>query len=113
MKFTATTGNNGPGTADNTSLHMTYPSGLGNVTPDDPAACTVDTSTRTITCNLGSLPTGTNSTHTVTFQAELLALGTQTVTATVNSTSPDPNPANNTASASCTVVARLRACLAW
>ncbi|NBH07500.1 InlB B-repeat-containing protein, partial [Amycolatopsis sp. SID8362] len=109
LKFTATTGNNGPGTADNTSLHMTYPSGLGNVTPDDRAACTVDTSTRTITCDLGSLPTGTNSTHTVTFQAELLALGTQTVTATVNSTTPDPNFANNTASASCTVVARLSA----
>jgi len=106
-EFTATVTNNGPGAAEATQLHMTYPKDLGQVQLDDPEACVVDSSARTIDCNLGDLPANDDGIRTVTFRAALLAIGQQTVNATVESVTTDPDVANNTDSASCTAVTAI------
>lgn len=102
IQYKAVVANDGPGTAENTTLSMVYTRNLGNVRVDDPQTCSVNTKTRTITCNLNNLDAGNSSTHVVTFKAELLALGKLTVNGTATSTTEDPNTSNNNDSASCT-----------
>jgi uncharacterized repeat protein (TIGR01451 family) len=61
-----------------------------------------------VTCSLGSLPTGASA--TVTLSATPTLVGTATDTATVKANEADPNPANDTASATTVVsTAPLRA----
>lgn len=98
--FTATVTNHGPATAPSSTLRFTYPAGF--VLPSA-TGCTLDTTTRTATCNLGPIADGVSVTRTLGLHTGLLTIGTGlTVTAILTSSTPaDPTPANDTASTSC------------
>ncbi len=98
--FTLTLVNNGPSEAAATTITDTLPTGLTFVSAS--AGCTA--SGATVTCPVGTLPSGTTSTATITVQAASSASG-QTLTnmASATSTTPDPDTSNNQATASIVV----------
>ncbi|WP_326825317.1 hypothetical protein [Streptosporangium sp. NBC_01756] len=104
--FTATVKNQGPAAATAARLRFTYPRGFAQ--PSAPG-CTVNTSARTATCDLGALPAGGSVTRTLGLHTQLLTISNHlTVTAArLDSTPADPQPANDAASATCSAITGL------
>ncbi|GAA3474941.1 hypothetical protein GCM10018965_094940 [Nonomuraea roseola] len=93
--------NTGPNVVTSATVAATLPPG-GSAT-DLSAGCTA--AGTTITCTYGALTNGAGTDKTFRVPLSLLSLGQVTVTATRTTSAPaDPNPANDSASASCTVV---------
>src|ERR1700722_7775535 len=99
LTYTMTVTNNGPLNAANVQVTDTLPAGVTffSVTPGGPTC----TATSPITCNLGTLNTGTKSTVTLIVTAN--TAGTVTNTAAVSTSTADPDVLNNTATTSTTV----------
>jgi uncharacterized repeat protein (TIGR01451 family) len=99
MVFSAIVRNNGPQTATNVKVVASVPS---NATVSTiPTTCAQVS--QTITCNLGTLASSSQTSLSFTFTAT--AAGTATSVMSVSSDLPDPVSANNNASASVTVQA--------
>jgi hypothetical protein len=104
--YTSVVTNNGPATAHNVVFTDPLPAALqvsgmycNLASCQSPITTTLGTCTvsaNTITCNLGTMPTGTTATITVPVQA--LVIGSTTNTVNVAATEADPNLANNSAS---------------
>jgi uncharacterized repeat protein (TIGR01451 family) len=86
LTATVTITNNGPGTADTVSAVITLPNG----------------STQSVT--VGSLASGGATSTALAYFVPSTSTSTQTFSAVVTSSTPDSNPANNTATASSTLV---------
>ncbi|MFD5513966.1 hypothetical protein ACFWIB_40590 [Streptomyces sp. NPDC127051] len=105
VTYTMTTSNHGPQRLQSATVTLTYPQGL--TSPSAPG-CTVNPSTRTVTCPISALTPGASATRQITTQAHLLALGSQTATATRTTSAPaDPNHTNDTATATCQALTTL------
>lgn len=104
--FTATITNQGPATATAAQLRFAYPPGF--TLPNAPG-CTLNTTTRTATCDLGPIPAGDTVTKTLGLHTQLLTISNHlTVTATrLTSTPADPNPANDTDAHTCSALTGL------
>jgi uncharacterized repeat protein (TIGR01451 family) len=103
LTYTAIVTNNGPQTATNVTLTDIIPAGLRlesvSVTPTG-LSCL---GTSTVTCDLGTMSSGTFA--TVTIRGWPLSAGTLPHTVAVSAMETDPIPGNNTATASTTVTA--------
>jgi uncharacterized repeat protein (TIGR01451 family) len=103
LRYTIVVTNNGPASATGVTMTDQLPkqAGYGSVTTTR-GTCTAKTAKRLVTCNLGSMASGTSATIVITVKPT--NPGTLTNTATVTATTPpDSNAANNTASATTTV----------
>ncbi|MFJ2030233.1 hypothetical protein [Streptosporangium sp. NPDC087985] len=104
--FTATVTNQGPGNATAARLRFTYPAGFAQ--PSAPG-CAVNTSARTVTCDLGAIPAGGSVTRSLGLHTQLLVISSHlTVTAARLDSSPaDPRSSNDSASATCSAITGL------
>lgn len=101
LHYTLTAHNNGPGTVTSATVTAALPA--GKTATNLSSGCT--SSPGTVTCALGSLANGASATSTFRLPLSILGLGHVGVTATRTASSPaDPNPANDSDSATCTVV---------
>jgi uncharacterized repeat protein (TIGR01451 family) len=108
VTYTLTESNAGPDTATAPTITDTLPAGQTFVSSDD-ASCTASGTPVVVSCPTADLPNGSSETihivaSTAGIPAPLSAPLAQTDTATVSSATGDPNPANNTATATITVV---------
>jgi uncharacterized repeat protein (TIGR01451 family) len=101
LTYTLTVLNSGPSAATNVTLTNALPAGASFVSATSQGSCINDNGV--VTCNLGSLASGASTMATITAMAT--ATGTLSNTATVSGNGLDPNPANNSATATTTVVA--------
>jgi uncharacterized repeat protein (TIGR01451 family) len=95
MTYTIKVTNNGPSTAEGVTMTDNLPknAGFGSVTTDK-GTCTAKPAKRLVTCNLGSMASG--SVATITIVVKPTSRGNITNIASVKSTSPvDPNASNN------------------
>jgi len=104
VTYTATITNNGPATASAVTFTDALPAGLtwvnSSYTKGSGTAVACSSSSA---CSIGSLASG--ATATVNIMAKVTGAGTIVNTASVSNVELDPNMANNSASASITVVA--------
>ncbi|MET8825260.1 hypothetical protein ABZX40_35785 [Streptomyces sp. NPDC004610] len=106
LTYTLTANNTGPGVVISATVTATLPPGASAT--GLPSGCT--TATQTVTCTYGAIPNGTSAAKSFRVPLHLLSLGHITVTATRTASTPaDPNPANDTDSATCTVISILLA----
>jgi uncharacterized repeat protein (TIGR01451 family) len=104
LTYTVNVFNNGPSTATGVTVTDSLPSSVTFVSvTSTQGTCT---GTSAITCNLGTLNSGTSA--RVIIVVTPTRAGTITNTASVTATEPDPNQANNTASQNTTVLAPRR-----
>jgi uncharacterized repeat protein (TIGR01451 family) len=90
--YLTTVTNNGSASAANVVLSDPFPSSLTvNSVSITQGSC--GTSNNTVTCNIGTMPSGTTATATIT--ATVNTIGNLPTTATVSSSTTGPNPANN------------------
>jgi uncharacterized repeat protein (TIGR01451 family) len=101
ITYTLRVTNNGPAVATNVTVADNLP-GTVSFIRSTPSAGTCSGTTN-ISCNLGSLAVGNTATVVIVVQA--LSTGTVNNTATVTATETDPVPANNSSTASTTVLA--------
>jgi uncharacterized repeat protein (TIGR01451 family) len=95
VTYTITVTNLGPANASGVTLTDTIPANITFVSATSTqGSCT---GTGPVTCNLGTVNSGSNAIVTVVGRTGSNAPGSTTNTATVSSATPDPNPANNTA----------------
>ncbi len=100
VTYTAVFTNNGPSAAINRTPTVQLPAGLTNVTLSEGS---YNAATGLVTFPaVASSPAGTSQLYTIRFTPP--ATGSYSATAFTGSTTPDPVPANNSASASTTVV---------
>ncbi|MGW2477730.1 hypothetical protein [Streptomyces sp. NPDC001665] len=105
--YTATVTNNGPGVVTASTTTVTLPTQTASIT-SLPWGCTYAPGTRTVTCDTGALANGATTSRAFTANFGLLSLGSLSATATrATSTPTDPNPANDTSTATCTVLTGL------
>jgi uncharacterized repeat protein (TIGR01451 family) len=106
LTYTIDVTNHGPNDATNLVLTDTLPSGvvLGSITGPNAGSCNRVAST--LTCKPGNLADGANLTYTITVHIPSAGVGISSITnaATIAADQLDPNPADNTASATTTVV---------
>jgi uncharacterized repeat protein (TIGR01451 family) len=106
LTYTIGITNNGPSNATNLVLTDILPAGvvLGVITGPNAGSCTHVATT--LTCSPGSLANGASTTYTITVHIPSGGVGSPTITNTASVTADqlDPIPANNTASATTTVV---------
>ncbi|WP_019632136.1 DUF11 domain-containing protein [Actinomadura atramentaria] len=101
LHYTLTARNTGPGDATSATLTAALPPGA--VATGLSSGCT--TGGGTVTCAYGPIAHGAAVDRTFRVPLSLLSLGRVTVTAARTASAPtDPNAANDTASASCTVI---------
>ncbi|GAB4054978.1 hypothetical protein GCM10028775_47630 [Catellatospora paridis] len=104
LQFTLTARNLGPDQATAATLTATIPPGV--VATSLSSGCTQ--SGNTIACTYGAMANGTSLDKTFRLPLSVLGLGTVNVTATRTTSAPeDPHVANDSATASCTVVSIL------
>jgi uncharacterized repeat protein (TIGR01451 family) len=100
LTYTVTVRNNGPATATGVTLKDALPRRVDYVSASaSQGSCS--RSSRTITCNLGTLASGANA--TVTIVVKPTRTGSWTNTASVSGGQSDPSTGNNSASAATTV----------
>lgn len=105
IDYTLTVTNTGPATATGIRVAATYASGLGFISA---TGCARVGTTRTLNCDVASLPSGSSATAKFSAGGGLLALGTYTTTVQRQASSPgDPNAANDSASQSCSALTGL------
>ena len=103
LTWLITVANNGPAVATGVTVSDTLP---GNVVfQSDHPSQGFCSGTSTITCNLGTIPVNGTATISVIVSANTGGAGTITNTATVSGTLPDPVAANNSSTATTTVLA--------
>lgn len=101
LTYTLTARDIGPDAVASATVTASLPPGA--TATNLSAGCTVSSST--VTCVYGAIANGTAVDKKFRVPLHLLSLGPVTVTGTRTASSPaDPNPANDTASATCTVV---------
>jgi YVTN family beta-propeller protein len=106
IQFTLTATNNGPDPVSSATLTASIPAGV--TATNLSSGCTQ--SGATVTCTYGAINLGASAQKSFSLPTSLLGVGTVGVTATRTASTPtDPNPANDTDSASCTVVSILLA----
>ncbi|MFD4911518.1 hypothetical protein [Kitasatospora purpeofusca] len=101
LTYTLTAHNTGPSAVTSATLTATLPTGVSatNLSP----GCTATGST--VTCDYGPLANGASADKTFRVPLSLFSLGHVSVTGTrIASVPTDPNPANDSASATCTVI---------
>jgi uncharacterized repeat protein (TIGR01451 family) len=99
LTYTITVSNAGPQAATGTVLTDTLPAGSAFVSATTSQGTCSGTST--VSCNLGTINSGSNA--TVTLKTKPMTAGTITNTASATANEADPDTANNTASATTTV----------
>lgn len=105
VEYAITVTNTGPSDASGVRVRADYPAGLRFASSAD---CVRLPDSRSVACDLASLPAGASATVRFRVTAGLLALGSLTTTAyLVHSTPADPNPANDEASRTCTALTGL------
>ncbi|MFD9890183.1 hypothetical protein ACFWY9_12645 [Amycolatopsis sp. NPDC059027] len=105
IDYTITLTNAGPGDASAVRVAATYSSALQFTRSAD---CAHPAGTRTVTCDVASLPAGSSKNLRFTASLGVLTLGSFTTTAKILSSFPaDPNAANNSASRTCTALTGL------
>ncbi|AZK92457.1 MULTISPECIES: DUF11 domain-containing protein [Streptomyces] len=106
LTYTLTAHNTGPDAVTSATVTATLPPGASAT--GLPAGCT--TGTGTVTCTYGTIANGAGAAKSFRVPLHLFSLGQVTVTGTRTASTPaDPNPANDTDSATCTVVSVLLA----
>ncbi|MFI1014777.1 hypothetical protein [Streptomyces sp. NPDC020965] len=106
LTYTLTAHNTGPGAVTSATVTATLPPGASAT--GLPTGCT--TATGTVTCTYGAIANGTSAAKSFRLPLHLLSLGHVTITGTRTASTPaDPNPANDTDSATCTVISILLA----
>ncbi|MCP4545787.1 MAG: DUF11 domain-containing protein [bacterium] len=93
--------NNGPDDAPDVTLTNTLPPSVTFVSTSQPGVCSE--SGGTVTCNLGTIPSGDRF-FPIAITAQTLSFGTTTNTVQVTTPQADPNPVNNSAAESTTVL---------
>jgi uncharacterized repeat protein (TIGR01451 family) len=106
LTYHLTVTNNGtgsmPATTSGVTLTDTLPAGVTLVsTTPSKGSCS---GTTTVTCDLGIFPGGATATVDIVVHVSPQTTGTLTNTASVSAVTSDPSPANNTATATTTVV---------
>jgi uncharacterized repeat protein (TIGR01451 family) len=104
LRYTVTVANTGPSSASGVTLNDQLPknAGFGSAVTTQ-GSCSVKPAKRLVTCTLGSLAPGGTATITITIKPT--AKGTIRNTATGTASSPvDPDPADNSATATTTVL---------
>jgi uncharacterized repeat protein (TIGR01451 family) len=100
LSYTIPVKNLGPDQADEVVLTDPLPAGtsfLSVTSTPGPCGAPPVYLGGTVTCNLGSMPSGTTATVTIGVSISAKGKTTITNTATVSSTTSDPNPGNNSA----------------
>jgi uncharacterized repeat protein (TIGR01451 family) len=101
LRYTLTARNTGPDAVSSATLTATLPPGTSATNLS--AGCTA--AAGTVTCAYGAIPNGTSVDKTFRVRLSLLSLGRVTFTGVRTTSAPtDPNPANDSATATCTVV---------
>ncbi|WP_254407392.1 IPT/TIG domain-containing protein [Streptomyces sp. GMY02] len=101
LTYTLTARNTGPDAVTSATVTASLPPGAAAT--NLPSGCTASPST--VTCTYGAIANGSSVDKQFRVPLHLLSLGQVTVTGTRTASAPsDPNPANDTASATCTVV---------
>lgn len=101
LTYTLTARNTGPDAVTSATLSASLPPGA--TATNLSAGCT--TAASTVTCAYGAIPNGTAVDKTFRVPLHLLSLGQVTVSGTRTTSAPaDPDPADDTASATCTVI---------
>jgi uncharacterized repeat protein (TIGR01451 family) len=98
VRITAVITNGGPGSAGVVSLTDTLNSKISFVSASTTVGtCAYASSSRTVTCSVGTLANGAQATVSIVTTA--VGKGAVTNTVTAGSSTPDPNAANNSATA--------------
>jgi uncharacterized repeat protein (TIGR01451 family) len=99
VSYVLTVTNAGPSDAPNVTLNDPTPAGVTFVSASGPCVAGFP-------CTLGTVPVGTTTSVTVTFQVAADASGPSSIsnTATVSSTATDPDPGNNTSTTTTSVI---------
>ncbi|WP_406510602.1 beta-propeller fold lactonase family protein [Streptomyces sp. NBC_00212] len=106
LTFTLTAHNTGPSAVSSATITASLPPGASATNLS--AGCT--TTSGTVTCTYGAIANGASTAKSFRIPLNLLSLGQVKVTAVRTASAPhDPNPANDTASATCTVVSVILA----
>jgi uncharacterized repeat protein (TIGR01451 family) len=96
--WTATVANAGPFPADDATLTIELPAGLGGITWTPPAGVTCSRAGQTLTCGLGDLAPGASLDVELSGTVAPDRAGTTLpVAAAVDATTPDPDPSNDEA----------------
>jgi uncharacterized repeat protein (TIGR01451 family) len=105
IDYTLTVANLGPATATGIRVVATYKDGLQIVST---TGCVRVPGTRTLNCDIASLPSGATATAKFTADPELLAIGPFTTSVQRQQSSPaDPNPDNDHADKTCSLLTGL------
>ncbi|MGB8946890.1 MAG: IPT/TIG domain-containing protein [Streptomyces sp.] len=106
LAYTLSAHNNGPGAVTSATITASLPAGASATNLS--SGCT--TSTGTVTCTYGTIANGASADKTFRIPLNLLSLGHVTVTGVRTASAPtDTNPANNSDSATCTVISIILA----
>lgn len=106
LRYTATVTNNGPGAVTAVTLTVTLPA--GKTATSLSTGCT--SSPGTVTCTYGAIANGAHATSAFNLPIGILNIGQVNVTATRTASTPtDNNAANNSDSATCTVISIILA----
>jgi uncharacterized repeat protein (TIGR01451 family) len=101
LTYTLTAHNTGPSAVTSATLTASLPPGASATNLS--AGCT--TTTGTVTCTYGAIAYGASTAKSFRVPLHLLSLGHVSVTGVRTTSAPtDPNPANDTATATCTVI---------
>ncbi|WP_406149393.1 hypothetical protein [Streptomyces anulatus] len=107
ITYRQTATNNGPATTAGGTVTTSLPAQTSSVT-GLPANCTYNPAGKTVACTFTDLANAATNTNTFTARLNLLSLGSLPANATRTTSNPtDPNPANDTATATCTVLTGL------
>lgn len=101
ITYTVGVTNNGPGPAAGIKVMDSLPAGTSFSSTNGPGCNTpAPGSNGTVACTIGSMPSGTSMSFTISVTVSAVKNSTITDTASVNSTTLDTNSTNNSASAS-------------